>query len=239
MSSTGIIFRRELKSYFNSPVAYIVILAFLGVTHWLFFRTFFLADQSTLRPFFSLLPWIFLFLGPAITMRAWAEEKKLGTIEVLMTFPVREREAVLGKFLAAFLFLVMALGLTISLPLTVMFIGYPDPGPILGGYLGACLLGGTYLAIGLFASSLTENQIVAFILAIVLGFALLVIGEDFVLFSLPAALVPACAYVGLGTHFESIGRGVIDSRDIIYYLSIIGFFIFLNQLALESRKWRS
>jgi ABC-2 type transport system permease protein len=239
MNSTGIIFRRELKSYFNSPVAYIVILAFLGVTHWLFFRTFFLTNQSTLRPFFSLLPWIFLFLGPAITMRAWAEEKKLGTIEVLMTFPVREREAVLGKFLAAFLFLVITLGLTISLPLTVMFIGSPDPGPILGGYLGACLLGGTYLAIGLFASSLTENQIVAFILAIVLGFALLVIGEDFVLFSMPAALVPTCAYLGLGTHFESIGRGVIDSRDIIYYLSIIGFFLFLNQLALESRKWRS
>lgn len=239
MSSTGIIFRRELKGYFNAPVAYIVILAFLGVTHWLFFRTFFLANESTLRPFFSLLPWIFLFLGPAITMRAWAEEKKLGTIEVLMTFPVREREAVLGKFLAAFVFLVITLGLTISLPLSVMFIGYPDPGPILGGYLGACLLGGTYLAIGLFASSLTENQIVAFILAIVLCFALLVIGEDFVLFSLPAALVPACAYVGLGTHFESIGRGVIDSRDIIYYLSIIGFFLFLNQLALESRKWRS
>jgi ABC-2 type transport system permease protein len=239
MNSTGIIFRRELKSYFNSPVAYIVILAFLGVTHWLFFRTFFLANQSTLRPFFSLLPWIFLFLGPAITMRAWAEEKKLGTIEVLMTFPVREREAVLGKFLAAFLFLAIGLGLTISLPLTVMFIGYPDPGPICGGYLGACLLGGTYLAIGLFASSLTENQIVAFILAIVLGFALLVIGEDFVLFSLPSALVPACAWLGLGTHFESIGRGVIDSRDIIYYLSIIGFFLFLNQLALESRKWRS
>jgi len=238
MNSIGIIFRRELKSYFNSPVAYIVILAFLGVTHWLFFRTFFLANQSTLRPFFSLLPWIFLFLGPAITMRAWAEEKKLGTIEVLMTFPVREREAVLGKFLAAFLFLVIALGLTISLPLTVMFIGYPDPGPIWGGYLGACLLGGTYLAIGLFASSLTENQIVAFILAIVLGFALLVIGEDFVMFSLPSALVPVCAYLGLGTHFESIGRGVIDSRDIIYYLSIIGFFLFLNQLALESRKWR-
>ena len=191
MNSTGIIFRRELKSYFNSPVAYIVILAFLGVTHWLFFRTFFLDNQSTLRPFFSLLPWIFLFLGPAITMRAWAEEKKLGTIEVLMTFPVREREAVLGKFLAAFLFLVITLGLTISLPLTVMFIGYPDPGPILGGYLGACLLGGTYLAIGLFASSLTENQIVAFILAIVLGFALLVIGEDVVLFSLPP---PWCRY---------------------------------------------
>ena len=239
MNSIGIIFRRELKSYFNSPVAYIVILAFLGITHWLFFRTFFLANQSTLRPFFSLLPWIFLFLGPAITMRAWAEEKKLGTIEVLMTFPVREREAVLGKFLAAFLFMVIALGLTISLPLTVMFIGYPDPGPILGGYLGACLLGGTYLAIGLFASSLTENQIVAFILAIVLCFVLLVIGEDFVMFSLPAALVPVCAYMGLGTHFESIGRGVIDSRDIIYYLSIIGFFLFLNQLALESRKWRS
>lgn len=238
MSTTGTIFRRELNGYFSAPVAYIVILAFLGVTHWLFFRTFFLAGQSSLRPFFSLLPWIFLFLGPALTMRVWAEEKKLGTLEVLMTFPVREREAVLAKFLAAFTFLVITLGLTVSLPLTVMAVGSPDPGPILGGYLGACLLGGAYLAIGLFASSLTENQIVAFILAIIVCFALLVIGEDIVLFSLPAALVPLCAWLGLGAHFESIGRGVIDSRDILYYLSVIVFFLFLNQLALESRKWR-
>lgn len=236
MSSISVIFRRELKSYFNSPVAYIVILAFIGVTHWLFLRTFFLSNQSTLRPFFSLLPWIFLFLGPAITMRAWAEEKKLGTIEILMTFPVRERDAVLGKFLAALVFLVTALCLTISLPLTVMAVGHPDTGPILGGYLGACLLGGAYLAIGLFASSLTENQIVAFILAIVMCFALLIIGEDFVLFSMPPALAPLCAWLGLGTHFESIGRGVIDARDIVYYLSIIGFFLFLNQLTLENRK---
>ncbi|MBM4311855.1 MAG: ABC transporter [Deltaproteobacteria bacterium] len=238
MSTTGTIFRRELNGYFSSPVAYIVILAFLGVTHWLFFRTFFLANQSSLRPFFSLLPWIFLFLGPALTMRAWAEEKKLGTLEVLMTFPVREREAVLAKFLAAFTFLVITLGLTLSLPLTVMAVGSPDPGPMWGGYLGACLLGGAYLAIGLFASSLTENQIVAFILAITVCFVLLVIGEDIVLFSLPAALVPLCAWLGLGAHFESIGRGVIDSRDILYYLSVIVFFLFLNQLALESRKWR-
>ncbi len=238
MKTAGVIFRRELRSYLNSPVAYIVILAFLGVTHWLFFRTFFLSNQSSLRPFFSLLPWIFLFLGPAITMRAWAEEKKLGTIEVLMTFPVREADAVLGKFLAACAFLVITLCLTISLPLTVLAVGSPDQGPILGGYLGACLLGGAYLAIGLFASSLTENQIVAFILAIIMCFALLIIGEDFVLFNMPAALVPVCAWLGLGAHFESIGRGVIDSRDIIYYVSIITFFLFLNQLVLESRKWR-
>jgi len=239
MNSTGVIFRKELRSYFSSPVAYIVILAFLGVTHWLFFRTFFLVKQSSMQPFFSLLPWVFLFLGPAITMRAWAEEKKLGTLEILMTFPVRERQAVLGKFLAAFLFLVITLCLTISLPLTVMQIGYPDPGPILGGYLGACLLGGSYLAIGLFASSLTENQIVAFIIAIILCFSLLIIGEDFVLFNMPSALVPICTYLGLGAHFDSIGRGVIDVRDIIYYLSVIIFFLFLNQLALEARKWRS
>ncbi len=236
--TTLTMFRRELSSYFSSPVAYIVILAFLGVTHWLFFRTFFLISQSSLRPFFALLPWIFLFLAPALTMRAWAEEKKLGTLEVLMTFPVRERDAVLAKFLAAFAFLAITLCLTLSLPLTVLIVGSPDPGPIWGGYLGACLMGGAYLAIGLFASSLTENQIVAFILAIVLCFALLVIGEDVVLFSMPAALVPACSWLGLGAHFESIGRGVVDSRDILYYLTVTGFFLFLNQLALESRKWR-
>jgi ABC-2 type transport system permease protein len=127
---------------------------------------------------------------------------------------------------------------TFPLPLTVMAVGNPDAGPIWGGYLGAFLMGGAYLAIGCFASSLTENQIVAFIIAIFLSFALLVIGENLVIMNLPAALVPVFTFLGLGAHFESIGRGVIDSRDIVYYSSIIGFFLFLNGLSVESRKWK-
>lgn len=238
MNNIGTIFRKEFQAYFSSPIAYIFIISFLVVTGWLFFRTFFLMNQSSLRGFFALLPWVFMFLAPAITMRAWAEEKKLGTLEILMTLPVREWEAVLGKFLAGFAFLALTLALTFPLPLTVILLGNPDMGPIWGGYLGACMLGGAYLAIGLFASSLTENQIVAFIVAVMACFFLLIAGEDFVLFNVPSRLVPLLTYLGLGAHFQSIGRGVIDSRDVLYYLSMIGFFLFLNQLSLESRKWK-
>ena len=238
MKNIANIFWKEFRSYFSSPIAYIFIISFLGVTNWLFFRTFFLVNQSSLRPFFSLLPWIFLFLAPAITMRSWAEEKKLGTIEILMTLPIKEYEVVIAKFLSTFVFLIVTLFLTFPLPLTVMVLGNPDPGPIWGGYVGAFLLGGAYLAIGLFSSSLTENQIVAFIVSIMLCFALLIVGEDFVLINAPSVLVPVFSYLGLGAHFQSIGRGVIDSRDIMYYLSVIGFFLFLNQISIESRKWK-
>lgn len=232
------IFWKEFRGYFNSPIAYIFIISFLVFTNWLFFKGFFLMNQSSLRSFFSILPWVFLFLAPAVTMRSWAEEKKLGTIELLMTLPVKDYEVVLGKFLASFIFLIVTLLCSIPLPLTVMLVGNPDIGPIWGGYLGAFLMGGAYLAIGCFASSLTENQIVAFIIAIFLSFALLIIGENLVIMNLPAALVPVFTFLGLGAHFESIGRGVIDSRDIIYYISIIGFFLFLNGLSVESRKWK-
>jgi len=180
----------------------------------------------------------FLILAPAITMRAWAEEKKMGTMEVLMTLPLKDYEIVLGKFLASFIFLITAVLLTFPLALTIYFLGEPDNGTIVGGYLGACLMGGAYLAIGLFISSLTQNQIVAFIVSIVVCFAFLIIGEDIVLMSAPAILSPVFTYLGLGAHFESISRGVIDSRDLLYYSSLIGFFLFLNTLAIESRKWK-
>jgi len=238
MKNMRTIFRKEFTSYFSSPVAYIFIISFLVVTNWLFFRTFFLTGQASLRAFFSLLPWVFLFLAPAVTMRSWAEEKKLGTIEILMTLPVQDYEIVLGKFLAGFVFLCLTLALTAPLAMTVMLLGNPDPGPIWGGYLGACLLGGSYLAIGLFASSITENQIISFIVSIVICFAFLIVGESFVLYSVPSSLGPLLSYLGLGAHFQSMGRGVIDSRDILYYVSMIGFFLFINQMSIESRKWK-
>ncbi|MCK5257397.1 MAG: ABC transporter permease subunit [Deltaproteobacteria bacterium] len=232
------IFQKEFKSYFNSPIAYIFIITFLLFSNWLFFRTFFLIGQAHMRPLFGILPWLFLILAPAITMRAWAEEKKMGTMEVLMTLPLKDYEIVLGKFLASFIFLIIAVLLTFPLALTIYFLGKPDNGTIIGGYLGACLMGGAYLAIGLFISSLTQNQIIAFIVSIVVCFAFLIIGEDIVLMSAPAILSPVFTYLGLGAHFESISRGVIDSRDLFYYSSIIGFFLFLNTLAIESRKWK-
>ncbi len=232
------IFQKEFKSYFNSPIAYIFIITFILFSSWLFFRTFFLVDQAHLRPLFSIFPWLFLILAPSITMRAWAEEKKMGTIEVLMTLPLKDYEVVLGKFLASFFFMITTVVLTFPLAITVYSLGNPDTGSIIGGYMGAILMGGAYLSIGLFCSSLTKNQIVAFIISTVTCFILLIIGEDIVLMSAPDTFASLFSYLGLGTHFESISRGVIDSRDLIYYFSTIGFFLFLNTLALESRKWK-
>ena len=232
------IFKKEFKSYFNLPIAYIYITVFLVLSHWLFLRVFFIADQASMRNFFGIMPWMFLFFIPAITMRLWAEEKKLGTMEILMTLPIRNHEVVLGKFCASFCFLILTVALSFPLIITVAVLGDPDGGPIIGSYLGVLLMGGAYLAIGLFISSLTENQIIAFIISIVVIFVLIIIGEDMVLFSVPGFLVPIFSYLSLGAHFDSIGRGVIDSRDLIYYFSVIGFFLYLNVRKLETGKWK-
>jgi len=232
-----IICRKELRIFFDSPIAYIFIIAFLAFSNWLFFRTFFIVGQISMRDYFFFIPWIFLVFIPAVTMRLWAEEKKIGTLEVLMTLPVKNHEVVLGKFLASFSFVMIALALSFSLPLTLFFLGDVDSGPIIGGYVGACFLGGAFLAIGLFVSNLAENQIVAFIIAALLSFALFIIGEDIVLATIPNSLVPTFSFLGLGKHFVSLQRGVIDSRDLIYYISVIGFFLFLNTQSIESRKW--
>ena len=236
MRSTIPIFRREFASYFNSPIAFIYLTVFLGLSSWLFLKGFFLVGEASMRPFFGLIPWVFLFFVPAVTMRLWAEEKKVGTMELLMTLPVTDTEAVLGKFLASFAFLVVSLALSFVLPVVVALLGDPDSGQIAGGYLGAVLIGGAYLAIGLFISSLTENQIVAFIVSVVAIFGLFILGEDFVLFGAPDRLVPVLSFLGLGGHFDSVSRGVVDSRDILYYLSVIGFFLYLNVKAIGARK---
>lgn len=238
MNVTTSIFRKEFRGQFSSPAGFVFLIAFLVLSAWLFFRIFFLVGQATLRPFFSFMPWLFLFFVPAAAMRAWAEERKLGTDEILLTLPIRDWEAVLGKFLAGLAFLALAIALTFPLAITVSALGDPDPGPMIGGYLGLTLLGAAYLAIALFASSLTENQIVAFIVGITLSFVLFIIGEDIVLIAAPQWAAPALRYLGLGQHFASITRGVIDSRDLIYYLSVIGFFLYLNVKSVESRKWR-
>ncbi|MBI1922879.1 ABC transporter permease [Candidatus Poribacteria bacterium] len=238
MNNIAAIFKKEFRSYFNSPIAYIYITVFLCLSAWLFFRGFFIINQAEMRGFFGLMPWMFLFFVPAVTMKLWAEEKKLGTVEILMTLPIKDYEVVFGKYLASLaLFGVMIL-LSLSLPITVAYLGKPDGGPIIGGYIGLFLMGAAYLSIGLFASTLTENQIIAFIIGIVMCFVLLIIGEDIVLFKAPNWLVPIFSYLGLGAHFSSIGRGVIDSRDLIYYLSVIGFSLYLSVLSVESRKWR-
>jgi ABC-2 type transport system permease protein len=166
----------------------------------------------------------------------WAEERKLGTLETLMTLPLRDWEVVLGKFLASLLFMVITLALTFPLPVMVGAIGHPDAGAIFCGYLGLVLLGGAYLAIGLWISSLTENQIVAFITAAVVCLILFIVGVDIFLTAVPKWLVPVLKGLALGSRFSSIERGVIDLRDVVYYLSLIGFFLFLNVRAVEMRK---
>ena len=191
-----------------------------------------------MRGFFGLMPWIFLFFIPAVTMKLWAEEKKIGTIEILMTLPIRDYEVVIGKFLACLALLAVTILLTLVIPFSVMYLGNPDVGTLITGYIGLLLMGAAYIAIGFFASTLTENQIVAFIIGIVICLTLLLIGEDIVLFNTPNWLFPIFSYLGLGAHYSSILRGVLDSRDIIYYLSVIGFFLYLSTLAVESRKGR-
>ena len=238
MQNITAILKKEFRSYFNSPIAYIFITFFLGISAWLFFQNFFLVNQAEMRGFFGLMPWIFLFFIPAVTMKLWAEEKKIGTIEILMTLPIRDYEVVVGKFLASFALLAVTVLLTLVIPFSVMSLGNPDVGTLIAGYIGLLLMGGAYIAIGFFASTLTENQIIAFIIGIVVCLVLLLIGEDFVLFKTPNWLFPIFSYLGLGAHYSSILRGVLDSRDIIYYLSMIGFFLYLSTLAVESRKWR-
>jgi len=212
------IFKKEFRSYFVSPIAYIVIAIFLLVTGWFFFATFFLVGQANLRNFFSLLPIIFSFVIPAITMRLVSEELNIGSYEILLTMPVTITDVVMGKFLAAVFFVVAMLIPTVAYPVTVTALGQLDWGPVLGGYLGAVLLGAAFSAIGLFASAMTRNQIIAFIVGMAICFILTLI--DQMLFFLPRSMLGVLAYLGANFHFQNISKGIIDSRDIVYFLSV-------------------
>lgn len=232
------LFKKELMSYFNSPIAYIFIGVFLVVSNWLFFNAFFVIGQANMRYYFALLPWMFLFLAPALTMRLWAEEKKSGTIEFLLTLPITDWQAVLAKFFSSLVFLFITLVLSFTLPLSIASLGNLDWGPIIGGYLGALLLGGSYVALGLFISSLTKNQIIAFVLALMAGFIAFIIGEDFVVAGAPLFAQPVMSFLGLGNHFYNIAKGVIDTKDIIFYGSFIFLFLWLNAKVIEGKNWK-
>ncbi len=237
MNTVLAIFKKEFVSFFISPIAYVFITVYLVITNFLFFQSFFLINQLEMRSYFQILPWVFLFFVPAITMRTWAEEKKIRTLELLLTWPVSDLQVVFGKFLATFAFLSAVILLSVTVPITLAVLGTPDFGPIFGGYIGAILMGAAYLAIGLWVSSLTENQIVAFILSLVVIFVMMMVGNPFIIMKMPAFIVPIMSYLGLANHFESIMRGVVDSRNVIYYLSVISFFLFLNVQSLSSRKY--
>jgi len=229
------IYRRELRSYFYSPVAYVVIVVFLAIVGWFFTNTLFLSNVASVGTVFEVVPWIFIGFVPAITMRLLAEEKKSGTIELLTTKPIRDVEIVLGKFLAAWTLLAAALAPTLLYVITISALGDVDLGPVLAGYLGLLLMGGVYVGIGLFASGLTENQIVAFIVTLVIVLALFLI--DKMLVFMPEALATTLEFLSVDYHFSSIARGVIDSRDVIYFGSVMGFSLMLATMSLERRKW--
>jgi ABC-2 type transport system permease protein len=217
-----------------SPIAYIVISVFLLVTGWFFFSTFFIYNQADLRNFFSLLPLVFAFIVPAITMRLFSEELNVGSYEVLMTMPVTFTDAVLGKFIAAAALVAAMLVPTLSYPVFVTFIGQLDWGPVIGGYIGAVLLGATYSAIGLFASSLTRNQIIAFIIGVAVCFALTLV--DKMLFFFPGNIVTFLEYMGADFHFQNISKGVIDSRDILYFISVIFIGLYGAKLVMQRKN---
>jgi ABC-2 type transport system permease protein len=228
------IFKKEFTAYFVSPIAYIVISIFLLVTGWFFFTTFFLYNQANLRNFFALLPITLSFVVPAVTMRLFAEELNVGSYEILLTMPVTYLDVVLGKFLAAGVFVATMLIPTLSYPITVSFLGQLDWGPVVAGYTGAVLLGAAFSAIGLFASSLTRNQIIAFIIGMAICFSLTLI--DKMLFFLPKTLIGFLEYLGADFHFENLSKGVIDSRDILYFLSVSVLGLYGAYLALQEKN---
>ena len=240
MKNAFTIFKKELRSYFSSPIGFVFIIFYLLVSNAFFFfvQDFFKQGQVSMRGYFAAMPWVFLFFVPAISMRLWAEEKKMGTVELLLTMPIKEWEVVFGKFLAAFAFLAITLGFSLTIPVTMAYLGKPDFGVIVGSYVGALFLGSAYLAIGLYISSLTENQVVAFIISLAVIFVLLLIGIAPVWLNALGAIVSVCEYVSLLSHFNNVTRGVIDSRDVIYYASVIVLFLYLNIKNIEARKWR-
>ncbi|MCP4688814.1 MAG: ABC transporter permease subunit [Desulfobacterales bacterium] len=234
--------KRELSVYFGSPVAYVFIVIFLSLLGFFTFYVsgFFETGQANLRGFFQWHPWLFMLLMPAISMRLWADERRLKTIELVMTLPVTASQVILGKFLAAWLFVGIALGLTFPMVWTVLYLGSPDLGAILCGYVGSFFMAGAFLSVGIMTSSITSSQVVAFIVAAVVCLFLILAGFAPVTSMLadwaPVQLVKLVSGLSVLTHFNSMERGVIDLRDLVYFLSIICFMLFANGVVLQSRR---
>lgn len=236
MSAVWVLTRKELRSYFNSPVAYVVIILFLLISGWQFSSSIFLANTADLRGLFQIIRFIFLFFIPALSMRLLSEEKRSGTIEVLSTMPMSDWQLVLGKFFPALILMVITLALTLINYITISYLGNPDTGATFGGYLGLFLLAATYLSIGLFTSSLSKNQIVAFILSFAIIFLFIIF--NYFKFFVGGFLAAILEFLSTDYHFESIERGVLDTRNLIFYISVTFTFLFLTVQMLQSRKWR-
>ncbi|MBA2079102.1 MAG: ABC transporter permease [Rhodanobacter sp. 68-29] len=244
MSPVTAVMRRELRSFFVTPMAYVFLVIFLVLAGILTFYTgdFYERGQADLQPFFVMHPWLYLILVPAVTMRMWAEEAKGGTLELLLTLPLTLWQAMLGKFLAAWLFIGLALALTFPIWLTVNYLGAPDNGVIFAGYLGSWLMAGSFVAIGACMSALTRSQVVAFVLTATVCVLLILAGQpqvlDFFSGALPRRLVNAMGYLSMLRHFEAIARGVLDLRDLAYFvLSTLGWLI-AGVLLLELKRVR-
>jgi ABC-2 type transport system permease protein len=234
IKEASVVMKKELMSYFTTPVAYIVITVFLVISGWFFFSTFFLYGQAEMRGFFQLLPIILSFVVPAVTMRLFAEERHSGSYEILMTLPMSPDDIILGKILAGTVFVMIMLAPTLFYAISVALVGSLDPGPVIGGYLGAVLLGAAFSGVGVFASSLTRNQIVAFITG--MSVCLLLTLIDKFLFFLPAGLLGVFEYMGADYHFRNISRGIIDSRDVLYFLSVAALAFIGTRKLLEERS---
>ena len=239
MNVIGALFRRELQSYFATPVAYVFIVIFLVLmgTFTFYLGNFYERGQADLGPFFIFHPWLYLLLVPAIAMRLWAEERKTGSIELLMTLPITPWQAVLGKYLAAWAFTGVALLLTFPIWITVNYLGDPDNGTIVAAYIGSFLMAGGFLAIGACLSATTRNQVIAFVITVVVCFVFLASGFpmvlDFFTSWAPQILVDGIASLSFLTHFESISKGVIDLRDLIYFGFLILAFLYANTIVLR------
>jgi len=241
MRSFWAVFKRELKSYFTTPIAYVFLVIFLSFSAYLPFRQgFFEMRQADMRAFFMNLPLLFIILVPATAMRLWAEERRVGSIELLFTLPITVTQAVLGKFLAAWLFLAIALALTFPMPITVCYLGDPDIGLIITGYLGSLLMAGGFLAIGCFFSVVSKNQVISFVLSVVACAVLVFAGMpttlNYLSTFLPAGLVSAIETMSFRTHFESLQKGVMEFKDISFFVLLIAGWIAASSIVLDERK---
>jgi len=242
MNNILTIAKREVRGYFSSPVAFVFIVIFLLLSGFFTFMvaSLFERGEANLIPFFAWHPWLYLFLVPAVGMRMWSEERRLGTMELLLTMPITPWQAIVGKFLASWLVVAIALVLTFPVVITVNYLGHPDNGVIFAGYIGSLLMAGAYLAITAMTSAMTRNQVVSFIVSVMLALFLILAGfppvTNMLVSWAPPWLVESVSAFSVMTHFESIQKGVLDSRDILYFLSVIGFSLFTTGVIIRAHR---